>query len=321
MGIIKQDSTKMKHIILRTLIIGLLLIGLNDNAIANENMADEIDRIDQPDLPDTSHQFLALHAAESHGNTPEQAAWIAQGAYDEDHQSIPKFGWHGWDPDTGETWWSPLGYGPAPERANALFRRAVELHPTEPEAAWKKLVQSLHLLQDLSTPAHAHADPHVCALGDCDAYETWLGVDDLVNTLFWINLNPPDPTWNKSFTKIPTWNELTTDLKDQLEAANLVYGGHLSGKEFWESGITDIDPILFQLLYLIAESADDYNSGGTTEYPGEKYNGDLDDPGYLSTMRDDLFPLVIEYSTMWIGYFEYQISVRDHLVFLPLLTK
>ncbi len=289
--------------------------------VANDKWNEETDSGYQPSLPDLTHELLALHAAQSHGNSPEQIEWIAQGAYNEDHQLIPAQGWHGWDPDTGDFWWSPTGCGPAPKRANLLFWKAVDLWGRNPESAWKEFGQSLHLLQDLSTPAHAHADPHICLLGDCDSYETWLGADDLTNTLFWINLNPPGPSWDKRFTDIPAWNNLTEDLKEQLEIANQAYGGYASGQELWELGFDGIDPILFQLSYLMAETADSFNSGGKQEYPGEVYNGDLEDPTYLSMMRDTLFPPAIEYSTMWIDYFESQINIRYGLVFLPLIQK
>ena len=176
----------------------------------------EIDSNDQPTLPDLTHQYLALHAAESHGNTPEQASWISQGAYDEDHQLIPTFGWHSWDPDNGDFWWSPTGDGPALERANMLFFEAVTLYMTDQTASWMKLGQSLHLLQDMSTPAHAHADSHAClgGIGDCDAYETWLGDDDLTNTWNWINNNPPGSNWDMVFSQLPAWVDLSTDYKN-----------------------------------------------------------------------------------------------------------
>jgi len=279
--------------------------------------------IDQPTLPDLTHQFLAVHAAESHGNQPEQVNWISQGAYDEDHQLIPSFGWHSWDPDTGDFWWSPTGDGPALERANMLFGEAVSLYESDQGAAWMKLGQSLHLLQDMSTPAHAHADSHVCLLGigDCDAYETWLGDDDLANTWTWINQNPPGPNWDIRITQLPEWVELSTDLKTQLEGANLEYGGYSTGEQLWESGPPEIDPVIFQLMYLMAEHADNYNSGGLTEYPGEFFNGDLDDPAYLSEMRDALLPDAVELSTAWIDYFEYQVGIQDEHVYLSIIFK
>lgn len=276
---------------------------------------------EQPSLPDLTHELLAIHAAQSHGNTLEQINWIAEGAYAEDHQLFPTLGWHGWDPDTNEFWFSPTGSGPAPKRANKLFWVAVEQFETDQEKAWKTFGQSLHLLQDLSTPAHAHADPHICLLGDCDSYETWLGVDDLVNTIVWINFNPPDPSWDKPFFKIPAWSDLSIDLKNQLENANIIYGGYPSGQDLWELGYDGIDPVLFQLCYLMAESADNFNSGGKTEYPGEVYNGDLSDTTYLEMMRDSLLPLAIGYSTMWIDYFEAQIGNQQSLVYLPIITR
>jgi hypothetical protein len=282
---------------------------------------DPIHLTNQPNLPDFTHQHLATFAAQSHGNSPDVVDWISQGAYNEDHQPIPTFGWHSWDPDTGEYWWSPLGDGPAIERANTLFWEAVNLYPSNPEAGWKKFGQSLHLLQDLSTPAHAHADAHICLIGDCDAYETWLGDDDLVHTWDWINAHPPGFQWDMSFEEIPDWAELTDDLHSQLEAANLVYGGWASGQGLWESGLVGIDPVLFQLIYLMAESADNYNSGGVWEFPGEVYNGDLSDPAYLTEMRDTLLPFAVVYSTAWIDYFEHQIGIPDVFVYLPVVNR
>ena len=74
-------------------------------------------------------------------------------------------------------------------------------------------------------------------------------------------------------------------------------------------------------MFLMAESADNYNSGGISEYPGEIYNGDLDDPAYLGSMRDMLFPLAIQYSTMWIDYFEFNANISNTQVFIPLLMR
>jgi len=279
--------------------------------------------VDEPDLPDFSHQYLGAHAAESHGNTPEQIGWISQGAYDEDHQLIPTFGWHSWDPDTGAFWWSPTGDGPALERANTLFWEAVALYEADQEAAWLKFGQSLHLLQDVSTPAHAHADSHIClgGIGDCDAYETWLDDNDLINTWTWINANPPGSHFDIRFYEIPKWEHLTTDLANQLEGAYLEYGERGSAKELWEIGPTGIDPVLFQMMFLMAENADNYNSGGIIEYAGEAFNGDLDDPIYLGIMRDSLFPLAVMYSTVWIDYFEFQIGLKAEMLFFPLIAR
>jgi len=159
---------------------------LTQRAFADEPMqTGESEAEIKPTLPDVSHQYLGSHAAESHGNSPDQISWIAQGAYDEDHQPFPMFGWHSWDPDTGDFWWTPIVKGQALERANTLFWEAVRLHRSDVQGSWHKLEQSLHMVQDISTPAHAHADAHICInyrIGDCDAYESWLGINDHLNT-------------------------------------------------------------------------------------------------------------------------------------------
>jgi hypothetical protein len=82
-------------------------------------------------------------------------------------------------------------------------------------------------------------------------------------------------------------------------------------------GPTGIDPILFQLMFLIAENADNYNSGGIIEYPGEEFNGNLDSIKYLEVMRDSLFPKSVTYSSAWIDYFERQVGIQDELIFIP----
>lgn len=301
----------------------LFVLVFATTTVAAEIPPEDLNESKQPTLPDLTHQYLALHAAESHGNSSDQTVWIAQGAYDEDHQIPPTFGWHSWDPDTGRYWWSPTGDGPALERANMLFGEAVDLYASDSEAAWKLLGQSLHLLQDESTPAHAHADPHACiaGIGDCDAYETWLGENNLVNTWTWIDAHPPGIQWDMHFTELPNWFDLPPEMQTQLEDANDAYGGRTSGQELWEAGPIGIDPVLFRLMYLMAESADNYNSGGTRVFPGEIYNGNLGDPSYLAEMRDDLFPYAVTYSTGWIDYFEDQTGISDVFVFLPAVLK
>lgn len=317
----KQIICQTVFVLFFTFSFALFPQGNRIEKVYADHLEEEIDGDEGPSMPDLTHESLAIHAAQSHGNTPQQVEWIAQGSYAEDHNVIPTLGWHGWDPDTNDYWWSPTGCGPAPIRANHLFWEAVEMYETDQEKGWILFGKSLHLLQDLGTPAHAHADPHICLLGDCDSYETWLGVNDLENTVFWFNQNPSGPSWSKRYTEIPTWNQLSTDLKEQLDMANQVYGGYASGQEFWELSYNEIDPVLFQLSYLMAESGDNFNSGGKQEYPGEFYNGDLGDPTYLSMMRDNLFPLVIEFSTMWIDYFEAQIGIHSGFVYIPIIIK
>lgn len=324
-GIMNKLTKKHAAKYLPLFLIFVVLMVLNpSHAFADEPILPGTKDEDyEPNLPDLSHQFLAIHAAQSHGNSTLQINLISQGAYDEDHQLIPTFGWHSWDPDTGDFWWSPTGDGPALERANMLFGEAVGLFITDQNSAWMKFGQSLHLLQDLSTPAHAHADSHVClaGIGDCDAYETWLGDDDLVNTWNWINDNPSGTQYNMRFQDIPEWEELTQDLISQLEGAHLEYGERESARDLWELGPVGIDPILFQLMFLMAESADNYNSGGLIEFPGEAFNGNLDDTAYLESMRDSLFPIAVTYSTAWIDYFERQVGIQDEWIFIPTIFK
>jgi len=74
-------------------------------------------------------------------------------------------------------------------------------------------------------------------------------------------------------------------------------------------------------MYLMAERADNYNSGGRVEFPGEVYNGPLDNQAYLSDMRDSLFPYVVHYSTAWIDYFEYQLALLNSYNYLPLIIR
>jgi len=284
----------------------------------------------EPTLPEITHQYLGSYAAESHGNSLDQIEWIGQGAYDEDHQPFPMQGWHSWDPDNGDFWWFPLSSGTALERANILFWQAVEMHQTDVQGSWGLLGQSLHLLQDVSTPAHAHADSHICITNfypqpDCDYYETWLKFEDFINTLTWFNNNSPNQSWDMLYTEIPEWSELTPDLQIQLGGAFLEYGQRSSGQELWVLGPTGSDPVLFRLMYLMAEMSDSYSSGGKRIFPGEVYYPPFvphtDDPVYLSEMRDTLFPFVIRFSTAWIDYFEHQLFQQNTNIFLPLILR
>ena len=110
------------------------------------------------------------------------------------------------------------------------------------------------------------------------------------------------------FSDIPDWESLSDDLKSQLDGAQSVYGKRSSAQDLWELGPSEIDPVLFRLMFLMAEVSDNYNSGGRIERPGEVYNGDLDDFSYLTSMRDELLPYVIQYSTAWIDYFEHNLN-------------
>jgi hypothetical protein len=134
-----------------------------------------------------------------------------------------------------------------------------------------------------------------------DPYEQWLGADDLTNTRAWITLYPAGPGWDLAYDGLPAWPELDPDLQGQLDAASQVYGGRASGQELWSLGPEGHDPVIYRLMFLMAEAADNFDSDDVL---GEQVHGDLDDPAYLSLMRDTLFPKLIGYSTALIDYFE-----------------
>jgi hypothetical protein len=265
-----------------------------------------------PEMPDESHRLLAEHAAQSHGLAAQQAGWIAQGAYDEDHCGFTSYppcqfaipnGHHSWDPDTGLWWevplWPDLGSGLT--RAHNLFSRGLEAREVgQTEAAYLWLGRAIHILGDMATPAHVHLDIHLPPF-DSDRYELWLNEDDLANTRIWIAGHPPGLAWDLEVSRLPAWSELDPDLQAQLQAASQAYGGRASGQELWQQGPADHDPVVFRLMYLMAEAADDWNSN---DVAGEQYNGDLTDPAYLAQMRDALFPTLVPYCAALIDYFE-----------------
>lgn len=283
-----------------------------------------------PEMPDESHRLLAGHAAQSHGLTGSPVAWIAQGAWDEDHCEIEPYppcwpwipnGWHSWDPDTGGYWelpgWPDLGSGLT--RADRLFAMALEAHAAgDSEAGYLYLGRAIHMLGDMATPAHVHLDTHLPPL-DMDPYEMWLNEGDLANTRDWLTQHPADPEWDLAFRQLPAWDELDSDLQGQLEAASQVYGGRSSGQELWLLGPEAHDVIVFRLMALMAEEADDWDSDDVS---GEQHHGNLDDPSYLTQMRDALFPRLVSYSTALIDYFENRIAPEPEVrVFLPLIAS
>lgn len=149
-------------------------------------------------MPDESHRLLAEHAAQSHGLDASLVAWIATGAYDEDHcyydpypPCIPWIpnGWHSWDPDTGEWWTDPSiwpDFGSGLVRADTLFFKALdEGEAGDAEAAYRYLGRAIDMLGDMATPAHVHLDTHLPPF-DTDPYEMWLGEDDRANTRAWM---------------------------------------------------------------------------------------------------------------------------------------
>jgi hypothetical protein len=283
-----------------------------------------------PDMPDESHRLLAEHAAQSHSLTGSLVDWIAQGAWDEDYCEFEPYppcwpwipnGWHSWDPDTDRYWelpgWGDVGSGLS--RADGLFTMAVESHVAgDAEAAYRYLGRAIHILGDMATPAHVHLDTHLPPF-DTDPYEMWLNEGDLTNTRAWIAQHPASPAWDLAFGDLPTWAELDSDLQGQLEAASQVYGGRNSGQELWLLGPEGRDVVVFRLMFLMAEEADNWDSD---DVQGEQHHGDLDDPAYLTQMRDTFFPKLVRYSEALIDYFENRTaSEPEARVFLPLITR
>jgi hypothetical protein len=258
---------------------------------------------------------MAEHAAHSYGLTAEQVEWISQGAYDEDHcatdiyppagfwciPAIPN-GFHSWDPDTGAFWTEPSwwpAFGSGLTRANQLFSKAVDAyHSGDPEAAHLWLGRAMHMLGDVSTPAHVHLDTHLP--GDSDSYESWLGEDDHLNTRAWIDTNPPGSSWVTDFNDLPAWEDLSSDLQNQLESASQFYGERDSGESLWKLGPVGEDTVIYRLMYLLAEEADNWDSN---DVGGEQYPGDTSNPAYLTQIRDTTFPILARNSTALISYF------------------
>ena len=280
-------------------------------------------------MPDESHRLLAQHAAQSHGLDATLVAWIGTGSYDEDHCAFDPYpacipwvpsGWHSWDPDTGKWWTDPFiwpDFGSGLERANGLFLKALEGYEAgDAEAAYRYLGRAVHMLGDMATPAHVHLDTHLPPF-DMDPYEQWLNADDRANTRAWIAAHPAGPAWNLVFTDLPTWAELDAGLQGQLDGASQAYGGRGSGQELWQLGPKGIDAAVFRLMFLMAETADNWDSDDAT---GEQFSGDLDDPAYLSGMRDTLFPSLVPYSAALIDYFEWRAAIcPECTVLLPLV--
>jgi hypothetical protein len=186
------------------------------------------------------------------------------------------------------------------------------------EAAYRYLGRAVHLLGDMATPAHVHLDTHLPPL-DMDPYEMWLNESDLTNTRAWLAGHPPGPEWDLAYDDLPSWDELGTDLQGQLEAASQVYGGRLSGQELWQLGPEGNDVVIFRLMFLMAEEADNWDSD---DVQGEQHHGDLDDPVYLTQMRDTLFPALVPYSAALIDYFESRTRSCPHCrAYLPLTSK
>lgn len=269
-----------------------------------------------PDMPDVTHSMLVEHAAQSHALPADQVDWLSQGAWDEDHCSVSIYppegqlcvpgipnGHHSWDPDTNQFWNEPSwwgDFGPGLSHAVMLFEKATNAYwAGNTRAAYLWLGRALHMLGDVATPAHTLLDIHHPL--DPDSYEEWLSQGGHSNTQAWIDANPPGESWDMDFRDLPAWEALNPDLQAGLNSASQQYGGRASGQELWELGPTGEDRVIFQLMYLIAEESDNWDSD---DAQGEIYPGSLADPAYLIRIREALFPLTVRYATALISYFE-----------------
>jgi hypothetical protein len=268
-----------------------------------------------PQMGDVSHGLMAEHAALSYGLTSQQADLVSQGAWDEDHCALDLYppsgplcfpaipsGHHSWDPDTNSfwdqpEWWGDFGSGL--RRTDYLFNRALAAYQNgQQEAAYLWLGRAMHLLGDMATPAHVLLDTHLP--GDGDMYESWLSTANQEKTLAWLSINPAGSEWYLDFHDLPSWELLGEDLHAALEDSNQIYGGRESGQDLWQLGPIGEDPVLFRLMYLLAEEADNWDSN---DVAGEMYHGQLDDSSYLQSIRDTLFPILTRQSTALIAYF------------------
>jgi len=230
-------------------------------------------------------------------------------------------GYHSWDPDTGGYWTEPIiwpQFGSGLSHADWLFDLALEAHAEgDTEAETRYLGRAVHMLGDMATPAHVLLDTHLPPF-DSDPYELWLNEDSLANTEAWLTQHPAGPEWDLDFRTLPLWAELGTDLQGQLDAASQAYGGRSSGQELWLLGPEGIDVVVFRLMFLMAEEADNWDSD---DVQGEQHHGDLGDPAYLSQMRDMLFPRSVSYSVALIDYFESRTLCPKCRLLLPLIRR
>jgi hypothetical protein len=122
-----------------------------------------------------------------------------------------------------------------------------------------------------------------------------------------------------AFADLPDWVDLDADLQGQLDAASEFYGGRSSGQALWQLGPEGHDAVIFRLIFLMAEEADNWDSG---DVAGERFPGDLEDEAYLTQMRDTLFPLLVPYCAALIDYFEWRAGLcPERTVYLPLVAR
>jgi hypothetical protein len=178
--------------------------------------------------PSPTHTALAQKSAQLYGQfysgdlTQEQISWIQEGARNED--TPPRWINHFYDPTTDQGWTSEqMGNLPAnvvalvsgivlsPEKAvsapdwaqnqelqtrytdydgNRTFQKAVfDYVDGNKNEAFKSLGHILHLIEDMTVPAHTRQDTHWDALGDPgEPYEKWAKENTDLSHL--ANLNP-----------------------------------------------------------------------------------------------------------------------------------
>jgi len=116
--------------------------------------------------------------------TAARRALIVQASVDEDQ--CPNYLSHFYNPKTGEDggiYTSPCDLFPtvttAFARARDFYDDAIDLYRQgDRDAAFRKLGAVLHLMQDMTSPAHVHGDPHPQFIGgqcanDGDDFEKW----------------------------------------------------------------------------------------------------------------------------------------------------
>ncbi|MEJ2696998.1 MAG: hypothetical protein P8013_10155 [Candidatus Sulfobium sp.] len=184
---------------------------------------------------------------------------LCKGAYDEDADRDPRlsdgpdvwwgllnWGTHFWQPDAGpdgglltkvENIPVNLESQNAYQRAQSLYRSAVEIYDEDPSGAYYLLGRVAHLLADMATPAHVHLDPHISDMdstGD-DSFEEYTG--------------------RQYISGIPA-GERAANFEAAFPRANLLpvpYGSLTDG------GYPE-EPPLFRLFYSMAEMSDNYDS-------------------------------------------------------------
>ncbi len=142
-----------------------------------------------PDRNLTAHSFVVL----GDGFTEAQRREVALGTVDEDDRAQPIN--HFYNPVTGQNT-MPFARITALGLAARHHNRAVQLwfrgRHFGKRGAFYTLGRSIHLLQDMTSPAHVHDDPHVPFI-DSDDFEFWGEVNYQIPPDVLANLEPWEP--------------------------------------------------------------------------------------------------------------------------------